>query len=539
MRLRRSLAGAVALALGVAAGANALAQARPKLVVLIVVDGLPQRQVTGYRDQLAADGLARFLERGAWFAEAHHGHAYTVTGAGHATLVTGASPHRHGIIGNEWRDLRTGEMISSGSDPSARWIGHASRPQDGTSPRNLKVETLGDVLKRADPRAKVVGIGGKDRGAIPLAGKDGTAYMFMTASGQFASSTFYMQRHPAWVDAFNAARPADRWFKAEWKPLLPEAAYARSIADDQPWYPTRGSKLPMLVGGAAEAPGPAFYDALMPSPFSDAVTLEFARAALAGEQLGRDDAPDFLGISLSGHDHANHLWSAESRLSHDRLLQLDRLLQDFLRDLDASVGRDDYIAVLASDHGFMPPPELNPTGAGGRINGARFVARVNGVLEQVFGVARLVAGNSASALVLDRRLLAERGLELDAVATAARAAVAALPGVAAAYTRRELESGSRSGAPWFEAMRRSWHPKLSGDVQYALQPYWMFGNATATHGSPHPYDTHVPIMLWGPRWVNAGSVATRVEATDLAPTLARLLGIPAPAASEGRVLPLP
>ena len=75
-------------------------------------------------------------------------------------------------------------------------------------------------------------------------------------------------------------------------------------------------------------------------------------------------------------------------------------------------------------------------------------------------------------------------------------------------------------------------------MQYALQPYWMFGKAGATHGSPYPYDTHVPLQLWGPRWLRAGTYAGRVEMADLASTLARVLGIPAPAASEGRALPV-
>ena len=67
---------------------------KPKLVVFLVVDGLPQRQITSYRDQLAPDGLARFLDRGAWFTDAHYGHAFTVTAAGHATMLTGAYPNR-------------------------------------------------------------------------------------------------------------------------------------------------------------------------------------------------------------------------------------------------------------------------------------------------------------------------------------------------------------------------------------------------------------------------------------------------------------
>ncbi|MCC2634834.1 MAG: sulfatase-like hydrolase/transferase [Ramlibacter sp.] len=516
---------------------------RPKLVVLFVIDGLPQRQVTAYRDQLAPDGFARFLDRGSWFSDAHYGYAFTVTGAGHAAVLTGAYPHRTGIIGNEWSDVVTGQPVYCTGDTSATYIGNATKPLDGTSPRNMKVETVGDVLRGIDPRAKVIALSGKDRGAILPGGHKGTAYMFMSGSGQFASSTYYMQRHPAWVDQWNAARPADRYFKTEWKPLLPDAAYARSLPDNQPWFGPRGGALPMTMGARADdQPGPNFYAGLLASPFGDALTLDFARAAIAGEQLGADDVPDILSISLSGHDYVNHRWSAESRLSHDHFLHLDRMLQAFFAELDRSVGSDNYVAVLTADHGFMPAPEtsLAQGRAAGRVSSSQLLAHVNTGLEAKFGVPRLARSLSASAIVLDRKLLAERSLELDAVAEVARDAAAAHPQVVAAYTRRELRTGNRAGAPFFDPMRLTWKADVSGDVQLALKPYWMFGSSSsiATHGSPHPYDTHVPIMAWGPRWVRAQAVDRRVEVADIAPTLARILRVPAPAASEGRALPI-
>jgi predicted AlkP superfamily pyrophosphatase or phosphodiesterase len=198
--LRRRALLLLVLALGACAGAPATpsgAAARPRLLVLFVVDGLPQRQVEAYRDQLAPDGLARFLERGASFSQAHYGYAFTVTGAGHATVLSGAYPHRTGIIGNEWLDNATGERVYCAGDTSATYIGNKTQPLDGTSPRNMKVETVGDVLRRADPRSKVIGISGKDRGAILPAGKSGTAYMYMGGTGQFASTTYYMPQHPA------------------------------------------------------------------------------------------------------------------------------------------------------------------------------------------------------------------------------------------------------------------------------------------------------------------------------------------------------
>jgi predicted AlkP superfamily pyrophosphatase or phosphodiesterase len=520
------------------------AQDKPRLVVFMAVDGLPQRQVLGYRDQLTPDGFARFLDRGAWFANAHYKHAFTVTAAGHATMLTGAYPHRTGVIGNEWRDPVSGAQVYNTGDAGATYIGHKTNPLDGTSPRNLKAETVGDVLRKADPRSKVIAISGKDRGAILPAGKTGTAYMYMGASGQFASTTFYMQQHPAWVNDFNAKKPADRFFKTEWKPLLPEAAYARSIPDSQPWFGPRGGKLPMMMGVAADdAPGPAYYSALLASPFADMLSLEFARAAIAGEQLGRDDAPDILSVSLSGHDYVNHRWSAESRLSHDHMLQLDRMLQAFFRDLDQAVGKDNYIAVLTADHGFMPAPEYAQANGldAGRVNSRQALERVNAGLAQRFGEGKWVINYSSASLLLDKTLIAQKQVDLDAVAEEARRLLLAEPGFGTAYTRKELLSGSRAGAPHFAASRLAWHPDVSGDVQFTLKPNWMFASSSgssATHGSPHPYDTQVPILVYGPKWVKPGRVDTPVEVVDIAPTLARLLHVSPPSASEGKLLPL-
>ena len=536
----------VALVAALAACASAPEQiAKPRLLVFLVVDGLPQRQITSYRDQLAPDGFARFLERGNWFSEAHYGHSFTVTAAGHATMLTGAYPHRTGIIGNDWRDPQTGALVYNTGDTSATYIGHKTNPLDGTSPKNLKVETVGDVLRRAEPNSKVIAISGKDRGSILPAGKSGTAYMYMNATGEFASTTHYMKEHPAWASAYNATKPADRYFKAEWKALLPEAEYAQSLPDKQPWYAPDGA-LPMLMGTATDtAPNPAFYAAVMRSPYGDALTLDFARAAIKGEQLGQRGVPDVLAVSLSSHDYINHAFSAESRLSHDHTLQLDRLLQAFFKDLDASIGKDDYAVVMTADHGFMPAPQVSAALGlpSGRAVSADVLGRINAGLSQRFGDGKWAMGFSASSLLLDKKLMAQKGVDTDAVASQARTLLLAEPIIAAAYTQRELQVAASdrptpAAAPLFEAMRKSWHADVSGEVQFAVKPNWMFGSRPATHGSPYRYDTHVPLLVYGPKWFRPGRIDMPVEIIDIAPTLAGLLGVPAPAASEGRLLPL-
>lgn len=537
-----ALAAALLVLLPACASAPAPATEKPRLIVFFVVDGLPQRQVVDYRDQLAPDGFRRFLDRGAWFADAHYAHANTQTAPGHATMLTGAYPHHSGIIANEWRDPASGELEYNTGDPDAVYIGHRTQKLDGTSPKKLRAETVGDVLRRLDPRSKVIGISGKDRGAILPAGHLGTAYMYQTQTGQFASSTYYMKAHPQWVADFHARKPADAYFRKEWRPLLDDPAYARSLPDGQPWYAKWGGKLPQTLGEGMDAPGPAFYASVLRSPFGDELTLDFARAAIAGEQLGQDDAPDILIVSLSTHDYINHGFGPESRLSHDHLLQLDRRLERFFRDLDASVGKERYLALLTADHGFMQAPEVSQAQGrdAGRVNGGQLVARLNAGLSERFGKGQWALGMSAQALVLNRALIAERKVDAPALREEARRLLLDEKAVAAAYLRDEIESASRIGAPFFESVRKTWDRERSADIAVVLKPYWMYSSSTSmtTHGSPHAYDTQVPILLYGPRWIAAGRIDQHVEVVDIAPTLANLLRVPAPSSSEGRLLPL-
>ena len=510
---------------------------KPRLVVVFVIDGLPQRQVVDYRDQLSPDGFERFFTRGAWFTEAHYRYAVTETAPGHATIATGAYPHRSGIVANGWRDPATGESAYCYADPGATYIGHRTRANEGTSPRNLLAEGVGDVLKRIDARSKVIAISDKDRGAIGPAAKRGTAYVFREEDGDFASTTYYMKEHPKWVAEFNASRPAHRYLGAEWRPLLPEAAYARSLPDERKWFAPNG-KLPRKL---PEAANKDFYEAVMDSPFGDDLLLAFARAAIAGEQLGTDGSPDILFIGLSTHDYINHGYGAESRLSHDHVLYLDRELADFFNDLDVSVGRENYVAVLTADHGFTPVPEHSQSLGrdAGRIDPGKMLARVNAAMVKKFGAGRWVSGFSAGGLVLNRTLARIRNVALAEVANEARSLVAAEPGISKAYTRAEIEGPAGPADALLEAVRNSWYPQRSPDLFFVLKPYWLLGSHTmgTSHGSPHPYDTNVPLMLYGPAWIPpVGRIDKPVEVSDIAPTISKLLGIPAPAQSEGKPL---
>jgi predicted AlkP superfamily pyrophosphatase or phosphodiesterase len=513
----------------------------PKLIVLFVIDGLPAEQLQRYRDQFGPGGLRLMLEQGASFTNAYQAHGVTVTAVGHSAALSGAYPYRHGIIGNNWIDAN-GRQVYCTEDTRYRYVGEETGEHDGTSPANLRVDTLGDQLRYATGnRSKVIAVSGKDRGAILLAGKTGTAYMYMDKSGNFASSTYYMQQHPAWVQRFASAKPQDRYYAKSWTPLLPAAAYADDAPDPEPSLKSP-NRFPFTFYSESGQTDVDYYTRLKASPAIDELTLEFAEAAVEGEQLGSNPsgAPDLLGISLSGHDYVNHAYGPESRMSHDHLQQIDRRIARFFSFLDKRVGMDKVLVVLTADHGFGNTAEFSQGRHvdGRRIDTQPLLDSLERALGEHFHVAHLVKTSSPPEVYLDYDAIERNRLGRAEVENFAARFLLTQPGIAEVFTRSQLEQGVAGKSRVATLMQRAWSRQLSGDLVLVPSAYASFGGGSsgATHGTPYEYDTHVPLLMMGRRWIRPGKQADYAEVVDIAPTLADILRVRRPAAAEGRVL---
>ena len=517
--------------------------APPKLVVVLVVDGLPNEQLQRYRDQFGPGGFKRLLNQGASFGNAHQAHGVTVTAVGHAAILSGAYAYQHGVIGNNWLDPVSRLPLYCTEDRAHTYLGEETKPADGTSPAKLRVSTLGDEMRYASGnRAKVVAVSGKDRGAILLAGKTGTAYMYMEKSGNFASSSYYMPSHPQWVQRYQQARPQDRYFGKSWVPLLADSAYEQD-ADDALYSGVEGvgKRFRFTYYSENGALDSDYYTRLKAMPALDELTLEFARAAIEGENLGRNPAgvADLLAVSLSAHDYVNHNFGPESKMSHDHLQRLDRMLASFFDYLDARVGAGNALVVLTADHGFPNTPEFARIGQldAGRIDNDKLGAALDAHLAATYGVRKLVAASALPNIHLDYALAARSKLaRVDLEQTAARFLLEQA-GVADVFTRTQFENNGVPATRMGTLMQRAWHRQLSGDLMVVNKPYWYVSDKKSgtSHGSPYAYDTNVPLLMMGAQ-IRAGYYPQYAEVVDIAPTLAHLLRLRPPAAAEGRVL---
>jgi hypothetical protein len=516
--------------------------------------------LTRWEKLFGPGGFRRLQAGGAWFQNCHYPYALTVTAAGHASLATGCSPDRHGVVANTWYDRALGRSVYCAYNERYEpvpLIRGARREEvgdwPGAWPGRLLADTLGDALKQATGgQGRVVSLSLKDRAAIFLAcrqSRPDACYWFFPPLGAFITSTYYRpDGHPhPWVAAFNDRRPADAWFGRDWTRLRPDLDYARAsgpddeAAEDTGWG--QGRTFPHPTTGGLTEPGESYYAALANSPFGNELLLGLARRAIDAERLGRRDAPDLLCLSFSCNDGIGHCWGPDSQEVLDVTLRSDRIVRALLEHLDARVGRGRYLLALTSDHGVCPLPEV------ARRQG-RDAGRVSLDLltdgAQAFLDARFL-GEAAEApwiearedlwVYLNRQVLRAHHLEPARVEEALARWLDRQPGIHKAYTRTQLTRGPLPGDPIGERVRRSFHPDRSGDVAVVLKPYHLLGSPLGTgttHGTPHPYDTHVPLLVYGPG-VRAGVRSEAVTPQAVAAILAAGLGIPPPGAAEAPV----
>jgi hypothetical protein len=500
-----------------------LTGAKVKLAVLVVFDQMRGDYLERWKPHFGENGFARLQRDGAHFTRCHYPHAITTTGPGHASMLTGACPDAHGIVNNNWPEGGANVYCAGRTryrlvppapvfppDPKEK---PASEEKAGGCPDFLLSETVADVLKEASGgKAKVFGVSLKDRSAILPTGRrpDGAFWFY----GTFGTSSYYADAVPPWVEAFNASKAADRWFGKDWTRFKPELDYTRwSGPDDAPGEGkgvAQGVTFPHPTTGGKPTLGKKYYEALASSPYANELLLEFAKACVTAEGLGADDVPDLLVVSFSSNDIAGHAWGPDSHEVLDMTLRSDALMADLLAFLDDKVGKGQYLFGVTADHGICPLPEASRAKGidARRIDTAKLRQELDAHLTSLYPAtaAKGKPGRWAEHfpfpwVFLNPRLVALSGKSREEVAAEAAKFLASRAGVARTFTREALGGPVPDGDVMALQVKRSFHPPRCGDVYVVLKPYHLpsaaLGTGT-THGSPHEYDTHVPLLAFGP-----------------------------------------
>jgi len=523
-------------ALGKAQTASQARENRPKLIVGIVVDQMRWDFLYRYQDRYGEGGFKRMLREGFSCENTFINYVPSITAVGHAAIYTGSVPSINGITGNSWIDIASGRSVYCTEDNTVETVGSSSTAGK-MSPRNLLSSTISDELKLASNfRSKVIGVSLKDRASILPAGHaaDGAFWFDEKISG-FITSSYYMQELPEWVKRFNAQKKPETLIKNGWNTLYPIDTYTNSTADNVIWEDTFAGEEKPVFPHAVDKIYKKDPGVIRTTPFGNTLTLDFAKAAIEGNNLGQGDFTDFLAINCASTDHIGHKFGPNSIEIEDTYLRLDKDLAEFFTYLDSKIGRGEYLVFLSADHGaahsfdFLAANKI----PGSRIDIKKLVDNLNEALSKQFNTDALVISGTNYFIHYDHKKIDDAGLEFDAVKKASINFLKKMDGIQYAIDIERIGE-----APVPEPLKtmiiNGYNSKRAGPVMIIPEPGWFSGGKKGTsHGTWNPFDTHIPLVFMG--WnITAGTSNKIYHISDIAPTISALLNIQMPNGATGR-----
>lgn len=510
---------------------------RPRLVVVINAPQIRHDYLYKYAHNFSDKGINRMIGEGVSYSNARYNYMFTQSSPGISTIMTGTQPSQHGVIGDGWINFTTNQKIEAAIDYTQKGIG-CNEEEGCYSPKNLLVSTVGDEIKRHYPKSKVISISMEPESAVFSSGKIGdAAYWLDERYGGWVTSSYYMDKLPEWVEGYNATQTKVDYANRKWTISKPYDAYlykeCNKISVDN------SNKISFDT--IFKAKNSAQFSILKETPMGNSYLTDFAVQTIANEKLGDDDNnPDLLVVNYGVIKHITQSYGIESMDLEDAIYQLDNDIAALLSFLDEEVGKENYVAVFTSAHGTSN----NITGereTSGRFNATQFRVLMGGFMNTQFGNGEWISEYRNRQLYINRRLAFEKGISITDIQSRVATFALQFNGVAQTITATALQN-NYYGKSIMQKIQNSFFPKHSGDVIINLLPGWieidgqeMAGSVMSASGSPYEYDSHVPLVWCGAKFV--GKTVTRnVDMSDIAPTIAELLHIPHPNASEGTQL---
>ncbi len=511
-----------------------IAAERPKLVINIVVSSMRADDLQRYAEGFSSGGFRRLAEDGAVFTDSRYNYMQTTTPVSLATLTTGAMPSTHGIVSQCWSDYVDNKMVNLTEDRSVSGFGQ--REGKGChSPLNLIAPTITDAAYKADSCSRLVTIATEPASAVVMGGRKGYSFWLDEEHLRWTTSSYYTPYLPSWVQDYNSENFQNLLTATTWQSRYPAELYRNTrkstiaITESVTSKSKRGNK---------NSRGEFLnnHSKLTCTPIGNAAIFDFAKYAITTLNLGTDEHTDILNICLDPARKIASRYGNESIEYEDMLYALDLELAGFLCYVETFIKSDkSLLIVLTSDHGTSPAYDYESKPKE-RFNVRQFEVIVNAFLSAKYGQGEWVLGYIDRSIYINHNLIYEKRLSIAEVQNEVATFAMQFRGVSHALSSTAMRM-SYFGSGYAQKMQNSFYPRRSGDVVINMMPEWieLRDEEISMSGSMYGYDTHVPLLFWG-----AGIQPQRndkpVCMTSVAPTIARIMGIPEPAASEGSVL---
>ncbi len=521
-----------------AQGHTTVSAAAPRLVVGLVVENMHPDYIERYWEKFGEEGFRRLFSGGFICANHHVNNLVQRPTIGMASLFTGTTPSRHGIVNDSWIDRLKNKETDCIVDENYKAVGSDSK-MGARSASKLMTSTLGDRLKLVTKgRARIFSLAMNDYAAIFSAGHsaDG-AYWLDDKSGNMISSTYYMSMYPTWATEFNKFKLADKYLGSTWTTLKEKISYTESVENvslKENGFLGKYNTFPYdLVQLKKEAGGS--YAFLRSTPFANTYLKDFALQLIPKEQLGYDYIPDLLTVVFSSMDKDNGNFGPFSVEMQDTYLRLDREIAELLKYLESGFGTENVLFFLTSTSSVSYNAEylkvqykLNT----GIFNPESSISLLKSFLNIKFGEGDWVEKFSNQQLYLNHTLIAKKKVDLHEMQAETARFLNQFEGVAYAKAAFEIESDNFLGGP-LASFQNNFHIKRSGDVMIRYEDGWI---PREKYKSIDYTDNDQVPLVWYGAGVKKGTTLRKTDVTDVVPTICALLGIVPPNSATGSVI---
>lgn len=526
---------------------------KPKLIVLLVIDQFRADYLTRFKERFlpakngngSIGGFNYLISNGAYFPYAQYDILQSMTGPGHATLLSGSYPYQSGIPLNDWYDSKSGKNIYCVEDEKYPLVGASiSKEMSGMSPKNFIGSTVGDELKNAGYPSKVISIALKDRAAILMGGhRADLALWFDPKSFQWISSKYYLPDNalPSWTSKLNEEIKIKKSPMKIWSTKLQETM--KSYFNTTDTYPN-DKKLIGKIGPTFNHGIAACSPEELSTPYGLELTAEAAIRAVDFYELGKHKTPDLLAMSFSSHDYVGHAFGPNSREIEDMTISEDRVISTFLNKLKMKIpgGLRDVVIVLSADHGVAPNADwlLKNNMASGRISVQGIEDKIEKQLNLKFGEikkdSKWITYSIDFNFFINREAILSKKLNISEVENEIKKILDLESGFAHVFTKTDYDKRILPPGMHERQILNTYYKDRSGDVIAIPKPFFVHDDVnTTTHMTGYSYDRTVPLILTGEMF-KTSIIPKIVDVIDIAPTLTFLTGTIPPSTSEGRVL---
>ena len=518
-----------------------VAPENPKLIINIVVEQMRYDFIQRYWSKFSKGGFKRLINEGAFCKNANYSYLITESAPGYATIATGTTPSNHGIVSDYWFQRLKNKKKFCIEDKHLK-SSTTNFNNNKYSPKQLIGSTLGDELRLSNyKQSKVIGVSLKNYAAILSSGHlANAAYWMDDKTGNWTSSSFYLDSLPKWVVDFNNKKFTEIYLAKQWNTILPIDSYRESLADNNAYekgFKNSQKTFPYELLELSKNEG---VGVIKHTPYGNTYTKDFALSAIVNENLGKDEYTDLITISFAASGYINQIFGIRSIELQDIYLRLDKNIEHLLTFVDEYLAKEDVLIVLTSDRGSIDNPKFSkevgmPTG---RFNSERAISVLESYLKAVYGRANWIKSYNNRQIYLNQELIDASKLNLGEVQLKAAQFINQFKGVANATTATILQTSNFSNNILFK-FQNSYNLERSGDVLINLEPGWIEENNRKVsfeyykQSSPYRYDSHVPLIWYG--WkINRGEILKNVNIQDVSATIANFLNIAYPSGTTGK-----